>query len=391
VARWLGWVLAGGCSGEGDGVDEVPEMAWVSTTGPEHCGEILADEVWAADRNPHVVTCHVEINGGTVSIGPGTEVRIGEIKSVTVGNDGPGQLIVAGDEESPVLFTEDVPGARFTSLGFSAAALPDGQRISNAILSGGGRVSFPTVPEVAFRVSGVEVLVENFTIHDTEDYAFELIDGGRFAEGSYGLVSYGNPYAGRAQADVADSVPEDRIDLTGNDLDALIVNGNTIAGEVVWGDIGVPYYNDAGYDVEVDGTAADPALLTLEAGVLVWLGAGYSISVGAYGPGALVVDGTATDPVVVTGAYGDGTEYHDGVSFWDDTVDALSVLDHLDVSYGGNSSWFYGDINLDDASPTITDSFLHDSAEYGLYLAGDSFPVLTNVTFADNPAGDMNE
>lgn len=95
--------------------------------------------------------------------------------------------------------------------------------------------------------------------------------------------------------------------------------------------------------------------------------------------------------MTVTGAYGDGTAYHDGISFWGETDDARSVLDHLDLSYGGNSAWYYGNISLDDASPTILNSTLHHSAEYGLYLAGDSYPVLSNVTFYDNRSGDMNE
>lgn len=380
------WTLVACTGGK---VNEEVEMAWVSTTGPDHCGEILEDEVWAADLNPHTISCHVNVNGGTVSIGPGTEIRIGLIKSLTIGSDGPGRLIVGATEEEPALFTNAVEGDRFTSIGFESGAEPTGQRISNAIIEEGGRVSYPTVPEIALRVSGVEVLVENLTIRDTESYGFELADGGTFAEGSYGLVSTSNPWAGVADASVAHSIPEEGIDLTGNDVDALVIYGDTIGEAVQWDPIGVPYLNSTGYDISVDGTEATPGVLTLSAGVEIWLAATHTLAVGSYGPGALVVNGTATDPVVVTGPNADGSEYHDGISFWDHTVDSMSVVSSLDVSYGGNNGYYYGNISFDDASPTIVDSWVHDSADCGVWLAGTSGPTLSNLSYSNNPEGDV--
>lgn len=59
------------------------------------------------------------------------------------------------------------------------------------------------------------------------------------------------------------------------------------------------------------------------------------------------------------------------------------------IGFGGNGYYNYGNIHLENSSPTLTDVLLHDSAEYGLYCQGEC-TVLSGVTYADNTTADPN-
>ena len=387
--------LLGGCvvDAPGDG-QETQEPALASTTGPDHCGTITEDEVWAADRNPHIVTCHVNIEGGTVTIGPGTVIEVASYYSVSVGfNGGPGGLVASGTAEAPVLFTGldgDGPG-RWGRLGFYAGAHASALSLSHVIVEESGFVAYPTVAQVGFAIDGTSVAIDDLTIRDTVQYGFGLGGGGTFAPGSRGLVSRGSAFPGIVDADVAHSVPEEGVDLTGNTDDLLVVSGNTVASDVRWNDLGVPYANAVGGRINVEGTAASPAVLTLGPGVEVRFSGGKNIAVSEYGgPAALRAEGTGDRPVLLRGAGPTGSDPWDGITLGAESVDASCVLDHVDIGYGGNGFYTYGNIHMSNSSPTIRNSLIHDSASYGLYLDGDAAPVLDNVTFANNANGDTN-
>ena len=63
-------LLTTACDDKGGSSDDTgPALA--STSGPDHCGSITTDDVWAADLNPHPESCHVEIDGGSLAIQAG--------------------------------------------------------------------------------------------------------------------------------------------------------------------------------------------------------------------------------------------------------------------------------------------------------------------------------
>ena len=47
-------------------------------------------------------------------------------------------------------------------------------------------------------------------------------------------------------------------------------------------------------------------------------------------------------------------------------------------------------MHLDDAAPEVNVLYVHHGLEWGLYLAGDSAPVLTEVTYDANLSGECN-
>lgn len=381
-----------------DGGEEV----LVSTTGPEHCGEVREDEVWAADLNPHVTTCAVEVvEGATLRIGPGTEIRAGGLDGISViGGDDPGRLLALGSAEAPVLFTLDGdPEVDSWWYGLSAdgTMAEDGFRLEHVIVEYAGAPSYPVVPWGALEAyDGAEVFVEEVLLRGNDGFGFYFPDGAAFAEGSSGLGSSGNTGAGLITVEAAWSVPEDGASLSGNELDAVVVqgSGSSISRSGSWGDLGVPYWASSshGGTVYIDGTEAEPAILTLEPGVQLYFDSGAGISVGAYGgPAGLALAGTEADPVVLSGWDGSGEEtWWDGVGLSDAAVDSACVWEHFRLGYGGAAGWTAGNLVLRGASPTLRNGLIHDSAGYGIDLDGESDPVLENVLFEDNASGDSN-
>lgn len=376
-------LLLAACTGK---VDEVPVAA--STAGPEHCGSITEDEVWAPDLNPHVVTCHVDIDGGTVTIAAGTEVRVQAIKHISV-NNADAALEALGTEEDPVVFhADDLEAGTWAGLSFWDGA---GGILENTELYDAGYVAYPTIPYVSLRVDGTVVRVENLTIADGVDHGFSLTNGGAFSEDSSGLVSTRNGRPGYGEPDVIGTAVMEGVDLTGNDTDMLVISHGTVTGDAVWEDPGVPYLIGSDGSVGVTDTEGGTARLTIGPGVEVRLDAGFGLGVGTYdGLGALIVEGTEERPVRFTSLTDDDTTYWEGLRLDDGTVDAETVLSNVDIGYGGNGYYNYANIMLVDASPTITGAYLHDSAGYGIYCQGTCSPVLQGVTYANNADGDTN-
>ena len=85
-----------------DGTDDPGHTT--STAGPEHCGQISEDEVWAADM-VHVITCDVYVEGAVLSIGPGTEIQVENNLGLLVSYSGSAAgLMVDGRGSDPVRF-----------------------------------------------------------------------------------------------------------------------------------------------------------------------------------------------------------------------------------------------------------------------------------------------
>lgn len=368
----------------GTGSSDPQPSDYTSTTGPDHCGTITADETWAADLNPHTTSCHVSIEAGTVTIAPGTEVIVGGIKYVSVSAEG--GLVVIGTAADPVRMAGET-GERGTWNGLSFEEGARGE-LAHLSIEDAGYVAYPTIPYVSLTVRGTEITVEDVLITNGLDHGFAVLEDGGFSNESHGLVSTGNGRPGYGEADVVGSVVMEGLDLTGNDSDLLVVQGATIEGEAVWDDPGVPYAVGSG--AHVDGTEEAPAHLTIGPGVEVQFDAGAGLSAGAYGPGSIAIEGTPESPVLLTGAGNDGSTYWEGLRLADGADDASCVFENVEIAYGGNGYWTYGNLHLENASPTVSGAFLHDSAAYGIYCQGECAPVLQDVTYANNPDGDTN-
>ena len=116
--------------------------------------------------------------------------------------------------------------------------------------------------------------------------------GGRLADGSDHITVTGCEEALLIEPDAVGALYDVDIDLTGNTdnmvtLSVAATDTPVVSGVVRWRDLGVPYYAESG--LRVEGSADEPAELTLEAGVTIRFDSNKLLAVGRAGSGTLNV------------------------------------------------------------------------------------------------------
>jgi hypothetical protein len=103
-------------------------------------------------------------------------------------------------------------------------------------------------------------------------------------------------------------------------------------------------------------------------------------------PGALVAQGTAASPIVMTSnqATPAAGDWH-GLNFYNTTDDATTVLEHCTIEYAGYGTSGRG-IYIRNASPTFTNCIIKYSQGYGVYVYNGA-PEINDSTIADTVTG----
>ena len=362
----------------------------VSSTGPEHCGLITADEVWAADLNPHIVTCDVFLEGGTLTIGAGTEVLFESDVGLWVSeDDGRANLDVAGTLSEPVSFRHTSGSAPGLWRGIGVHRAAGDVVLSHLTIDGGG--GFNSV--AALLVEHTDITVDHLTVTNSEDLGLSFRYASGLSEDSTALVVSGSDgYPVRIDPPRADTLPAEESDYTGNAIDAIAVHPSGTDYErmdrsALWEDLGVSYVAEQG--LYVDGRTGAPAILTLEPNVHVEFTrtSGLHLS-NRDGASGLVAVGTPDAPVVLTSADATDVGAWSGLFIHDNALDSEVLLDHVEITWGGgfNSE---AAVTLTSASPTIRNTLIAGSECWGMQMWRDSAPVMENVTFEGNECGDV--
>ncbi|MCP4709640.1 MAG: hypothetical protein GY869_13520, partial [Planctomycetes bacterium] len=170
---------------------------------------------------------------------------------------------------------------------------------------------------------------------------------------------------------------------TGNSQDGIEVIGSNITKDVLWRTNNTPYIVTGSITVYKDATT--PATLTIEAGVEIRFNGNLELTIGTSNlKGALIAQGTVDDPILFTSnaempAPGDWQ----GICFEAPTDDALTILEHCIIEYGGYSN--RSNIMVNNSSPTIKNNTLRYSSYYGIRVIGeDSAPVIGGEAGAGN-------
>jgi hypothetical protein len=144
-------------------------------------------------------------------------------------------------------------------------------------------------------------------------------------------------------------------------------------------------------------TVADKSILRIEPGIVIKMNHSRSITVN----GTLIANGTTGNEIIFTSIKDDDVDGIDVegngdvspskgdwyyIRFNDLSDDSACILDYTFVGYGGYS---YGEIYCANASPTVTNSEICFSKNYGIYLSGNSNPVLSGNDYHDNNSGDV--
>lgn len=397
----LATLVLAGCGSE---TTEPPPDGCPAASGPtEHEGQVTSNQVWTQANGPHVLTGSVTVtNGATLTIEPCTQVELWPGASIVVGNSllgESGNLVAVGTADEPIRFRTVSGGDDW---GFVRVQAPGTAEFEHVIFEDGGNngVFFgaslivegdglPPLKEVVAarhvevrRSGGVGVLIDAWgSFTDDSDSVTVTGSGQRFPDEGYPM---------RLQAQALAGLPVGT--YTGNAFDLIQVDGGeAISAGFTLRDPGVPFVVDgaSSFGLTVARLApTDPVpVLTLEAGVEIGFESGLRFEIGDNGqPGALVVNGTEADPVLLTarvtnlvpGSWA-------GLHFQEPPGTAANLVDHLVVEYAGGTCGA-GCINLSchsfvegrpdnaailfrgwrPATAFITNSTVRQSAGYGI-------------------------
>lgn len=318
----------GGDGGQDSGSDSGAGRA------TEHCGELEGDEVWASGE--HVVTCDVIVDEASLLVEAGAKVDFAENAGIVVGEEATGTLTVAGTAEAVV---------RFSGAGWAGLRLGEWATASS--------LTHLAVEGAPVSIENAAVSAVSLSITGAPDCALALAGEG-LAEGSGPLDLSGNEDAPVCAAlGTVHTLPAGESRYTGNGDDKVVMQGGTIAGTVRWLDLGVPFEAEDGIDL--DGSAGEPAVLSLAAGVELRMTAGAGIELSPDGGASgLVAEGTAETPVSIVAEGGDAAGLWRGIKAGGGTetlalawttiagagssgasalavVDATAVLDHVTI------------------------------------------------------------
>lgn len=301
--------------------------------------------------------------------------------------DGASGLVVEGTPDDPVVFTAlaaPIPGA-WDGIVIRAGADPDALSIRNARIEWAGDNS----ANGALVLDDVEAEIENVEIIGSSSDGVRLLDGAAFAPGSSGLSVTESDRPITLPAASLGSLLAVGPTLSGNTNDFVFLTGDEdVTASATWSALDIPYWVTE--SLHLEGTAISPAVVTIGPGATFYMEDDVAVYVAKDGgAAALRVAGTASEPVVFTAAESLSRGAWAGIGIYDAAVDAETVLEHLEVWYGGGVN-LQGNVHLVACNPTLDHVALYSSADYGLYLTDDAAPTLGTMTYGDNARGDTN-
>ncbi|ACM22020.1 repeat-containing protein [Geotalea daltonii FRC-32] len=161
--------------------------------------------------------------------------------------------------------------------------------------------------------------------------------------------------------------------LTGQTFAGKIeVVGEQINRDTLWWKQIAPYVISGAIYVYKD--TISPATLTIEPGTAIKFAGGSGLYIGSgASQGALIARGTTTERIIFTRSGTTGTWA--GLTYYDGTVDATSVIENADIQYTTGFS-------INSASPVFRNCTITDMTGYASF--SNSNPVLENVTLTNN-------
>ncbi|MDB5388504.1 MAG: repeat protein, partial [Planctomycetaceae bacterium] len=230
-------------------------------------------------------------------------------------------------------------------------------------------------------VKGGKLTVQNSVVRDS------LADGIRIeaSQPTISGVTFQNNQGAAVAMDMGSNPVISAVTFSSNTVNGLSLDGGALTANGFWDDPDITYF------LANSVTVPDTLTLTIGAGQIVK--PSYSGTVDLMVNGALIANGTAAQPIVMTSAHNDsiGTDIENNgpstpssgdwghVEFTNAT--RASILNHVEISYGG---YFSDGLAVDRGGLlTIQNSTLRNSKSAGLRVIGGD-PSLTNVDLRDN-------
>jgi hypothetical protein len=338
---------------------------------------------WLNHGVPYVITDNVAIdNDATVTIEAGTTIAMDPDCEFYCGYASPGSIIAIGTPTSPITFTstsDTVPGF-WTEIGFYGNTISTAQMSYCNVLFGGKT----TDNTGAVKVDNCDIKFDHNVVRKSGSNGVWLSPTAYFSDFTNNTVTGCTKYAVHISTEHIPTLGTGNT-LTGNTKNGIEVSNQSVQNSGTWLNHGVPYVITD--DVAIDNNAT----VTIAPGTTIALDPACEFYVGYASPGGLIADGTSS-PItftssVSTPAPGDWAR----LSFYGNSMNAQCQLKNCTFAYGGQDD--YGDIYIDNCTPTVTGCDIGYSTAWGIYLSGTEYPVpadlLADNTFHDNASGNV--
>jgi hypothetical protein len=319
-------------------------------TGTESTDRTIASECGTVS-----VTGQYRIEGGSLTLAAGVELRFEAGAVLDVGRAKPGKLRVEGTVEQPVKMT----GGGQAWLGVRLHGQATGSQLHNLVIENAGESQ-----RAALWVAAEDVTLAGLTISGAPGLSLELA-------AEQGIEVRGAKLAGVRR--VARATPQTAGGLHDLELEpgaSVAIVAGRISSDAHWS---VPAIHVEGF-VRIEGSDQAAATLTIAAGTQLSFDPGARLIIGGFQPGKLVALGREDAPIVLAAA--------DPAAGWSGLhVQGRgdATLDHVVLGHAGSSD--EGALLVEgEARLAMDHSRVHDS-QIGVELRGNT---LTLASFADN-------
>lgn len=342
---------------------------------------VTTDQTWPNINAPYRFRGETTLEGATVTVAAGADFLFDSAARLTVTSTG--ALSAVGTSTDTITFE-----AEGKTPGYWEGILIQSNNTANELIyvDVAHAGDYPNTGNVDVR-SGASVAVHHSTFSDSDDYGLymhggsSLQTGGTIASGFSNNAFYGNTNEGlRIPAHLVGSIDTATVYYDASDANGKSYVGvfaTTVNTDQTWPATSAPIRFSDG-DVDLDGAA-----VTVAAGANLLFAENTRIDVTA--TGSLTAVGTATNMITFLGE-GSTPGAWEGIIVRSN--DAANELDYVEVGYGGdypNS----GNIHLAAGQLTVTNSDIHDSADWGIYV---DMGMLTESgnTYSNNASGGVS-
>lgn len=334
------------------------------------------DRVIAGSCAPVTVRKGYRVESGSLTLEAGAQLAFEPGAELTVGYQKPGQLIVRGTAEKPVLMTSAGAKVKGSWRGVYLYDHADGSEIVGLHIEYGGEgIRGPIY------VLAEDVRIDHSEIRDCLDVPVHVSQKGR-------LSSFAGNTVLRPTSPVVMFVPPSSVPAIADDNkfpegSVIHVLTGIVRERVRWNNPGVPY--SIGGLIEIAGEEEDAeALVELSPGTVLKFDEDAYINVGYYRPGTLRAEGSAEHPIVFTALGEPKPGAWRGVNLY---KNASASFSHVTFEYGSRrAEWGVLFANSRAALAVSDCTFRHNGG--GVVLQGGDLRI---SEFARNKFTDLSE
>ena len=355
-----------------------------SSGGTHHDNDITVNEVWSAAQNPHYIDNLITIyDGASLQILEACSVYVAQYCGIVVDS---GDLTISGDTLAPVLLTSA-----------EASPAPGDWKGIQGISSQGNIFLYGCIIEYAgfqnwygsvYLEDGKDLNMMDCTIRNSGGNGLVVTAGARIGTFRRNTITSCNSYPVIVNPTSVMPLVENN-SFSGNAIDEVGIFEGELKYSLTWPKLDQPY-NVQG--LIYAGSFESHAVLTIQAGTTLRMGAASGIIVGGNGAGGLIANGTAGQVIFTSDQSVPSAGDWKGISFYDYAYSDSCLLKGCKIEYGGGAS--NGIIACSNAAPVIMEDSIGHSASWGVYLEGVQIPDSTLLeaenTFYDCANGNVS-